>query len=98
MINRDDYVQKLKMQIDRWNGEAAKLEAKAKQAQAGMQAEYAAQLEQFRKRRDEAVSEMRRVQAASMDAWSELMRGADAAAKSMQDAFEKARASFDKKK
>ena len=30
MINRDDYVQKLKGQIDRWNGEAAKWEAQAK--------------------------------------------------------------------
>jgi len=98
MINRDDYVQKLKMQIDRWNGEAAKLEAKAKVAQAGAQAEYATQLEQFRKQRDAAMAEMRRVQAASMDAWSELTRGADAAVKSMQEAFEKARAGFDKKK
>ena len=98
MINRDDYVQKLKMQIDRWNGEAGKLEAKLKQAQAGAQAEYAAQLEQFKKRRDEAMAEMRRVQAASMDAWSELTRSADAALKGMQDALEKARASFDKKK
>ena len=98
MINRDDYVQKLKMQIDRWNGEAAKLEAKAKAAQAGAQTEYAAQLEQFRKHRDAAMAEMRRVQAASGDAWSELTRGADAALKSMQDAFEKARAGFDRKK
>jgi hypothetical protein len=98
MINRDDYVQKLKMQIDRWNGEAAKLEARAKAAQAGAQAEYATQLEQFRKQRDAAMAEMRRVQAASMDAWSELARGADAAVKSMQEAFDKARASFDKKK
>ena len=98
MINRDDYVQKLKMQIDRWNSEAAKLEAKAKAAQAGAQAEYAVQLDQFRKHRDEAMAEMRRVQAASMDAWKELASGADTALKSMQDAFEKARAGFDKKK
>ena len=33
-----------------------------------------------------------------MDAWRELMRGADSALKNMQDAFEKARASFDKQK
>ena len=97
MITRDDYVQKLKLQLDQWNSEAAKWEAKAKSAQAGMQAEYAQQLEQFHKRRDEALAEMRRVQSASADAWSEMMRGADTAFKSMKEAFEQARSKFNKK-
>jgi lipid II:glycine glycyltransferase (peptidoglycan interpeptide bridge formation enzyme) len=98
MINRDDYVQKLKAQIDRWNSEAATWEGQAKKVQADAQAEYTRQLEQLRKHRDEAIAEMRRVQGASADAWSELARGADAALKSMQEAFDKARAGFDKKK
>jgi phage host-nuclease inhibitor protein Gam len=93
-MNRDEYVEKLKAQIDHWNGEATKLEARAKQAKAGVKAEYAAQLKQFRKRRDDAIKEMRRIQAASMDAWSELMRTGDTMLKNMQDAFEKARGSF----
>jgi len=41
---------------------------------------------------------MQRIQAASVDAWRELARGADAALKSMQEAFDKARTSFDRKK
>ena len=97
MISRDEYIQKLKSQIDKWNAEAAKWEAKAKQAQAGMQAQYAKQLEQFHARRNEALAELRRMQNASADAWREMMRGADAALKSMQEAFEKARRQFDKK-
>ena len=97
-MNRGAYVQNLKAQIDRWNGEVAKLEARAKEAQAGAKAGYDAQLAQFRKRSEHAIDEMKRVQAASIDAWSQLARGADAALKSMQDAFEKARASFDSKK
>ena len=97
-MNRDEYVEKLKAQIDLWNADMAKLEARAKLGQANLKTEYAAQLEQFRKRRDDAISEMKRIQGASMDAWGELARGADAALKNMQDAFEKARASFDKKK
>ena len=94
-MNRDEYVQNLKAQIDRWNGEVAKLEARAKQAQASAKAQYAAQLEKFRQQRNHAVEEMKRIQTASVDAWSQLARGAEAALKSMQDAFEKARASFD---
>jgi hypothetical protein len=96
-MNRDEYVQKLKAQIDNWNAEAAHWEEKARKAQAGAKAEYERQLEQFRTRSREAMDELRRLQGASTDAWSEMMRGADAAVKSMQEAFDRARKSFDKK-
>lgn len=96
-MTRDEYVAKLKSQIDNWNAEAAKWEAKTKDAQAGMQAEYQRQLAQFRTRRDAAMNEVRRLQNASADAWKEMMQGADAAFKSMQAAFEKARSEFQKK-
>jgi lipid II:glycine glycyltransferase (peptidoglycan interpeptide bridge formation enzyme) len=97
MMNRDEYVAKLKSQLDQWNTEAAKWEAKTKDAQAGMKAEYARQLEQYQKRRDEALAELRKVQSASADAWSEMMQGADAAFKSMREAFERARSKLDRK-
>jgi hypothetical protein len=96
-MTRDEYVAKLKSQIDNWNAEAAKWEAKAKQAQAGMQADYERQLAQFRTRRDTAMNEVQRLQNASADAWKDMMQGADAAFKSMQAAFEKARSEFQKK-
>ena len=97
MIDRDEYVQKLKSQIDHCNSEAARWEEKVKKAQSGMKAEYERQLEQFRARREEAMTELRRLQNASTDAWTEMMRGVDASVKSMQEAFERARRSFDKK-
>ena len=96
-MTRDEYVAKLKSQIDNWNAEAAKWEAKAKHTQAGMQAEYERQLAQFRTRRDAAMNEMRRLQNASADAWKDMMQGADTAFRSMQAAFEKARSQFQKK-
>jgi hypothetical protein len=96
-MNREEYVAKLKSQIDQWNAEAAKWEAKARQARAGMQVEYERQLAQFRTRRDEAMNEVKRLQSASADAWKDMMQGADAAFKSMQAAFEKARSEFQKK-
>lgn len=96
-MTSDEYVAKLKSQIDNWNAEAAKWEAKAKEAQAGMQADYERQLAQFRTRRDTAMNEVQRLQNASADAWKDMMQGADAAFKSMQAAFEKARSEFQKK-
>jgi hypothetical protein len=85
-MNRDEYVQKLKSQLDQWNAQAAKWEAQSTK-----------QAEEFRARRDAALAELRRVQNASLDAWQDMMRGADAAFKSMRDAFEKARQQFGKK-
>ncbi len=97
MINRDEYVKKLKSQLDQWNAEVAKWEAQAKTAQAGMQAEYQKQLGLYRSRRDEAISQLRKVQSASADAWADMMRGTDEAWKKMQEAFNQARSRFDKK-
>ena len=96
-MNRDEYVAKLRSQIDQWNAEAAKWEAKAREAQAGVRAEYERQLAQFRTRRDAAMNEVKRLQSASTDAWKDMIQGADAAFKSMQVAFEKARSEFQKK-
>jgi hypothetical protein len=97
MINRDEYVQKLKSQIDHWNTEASHWEEKAKKAQAGMKAEYERQLQQFRAKSDAAMAELRRVQHASVDAFSEMMRGADAAMQGMKEAFERAQKNFERK-
>ncbi len=97
MMHRDEYVQKLKAQLDQWNTEVRKWEEKAKTAQAGMAAEYQKQLESLRSRREEALYQMKLMQNASADAWSDLMRGTDEAWKNMREAFDKARSHFDKK-
>jgi len=96
MAKRDEYVEKLKSQLDQWNAEVAKWEAKAKVAQAGARTEYEKQLEAFRRQRDQATEHLRRVQSASGEAWLELVHGADEAWASMRKAFEKARSQFQK--
>lgn len=95
-MNRDEYVQKLKTQLDEWNAEAAKWEAKSRAAQEEMKAEYERQLALFHQRRDEGLQKMHEMQAASSAAWMELMRGTDDAWKRMQEAFNQARSKFGK--
>jgi lipid II:glycine glycyltransferase (peptidoglycan interpeptide bridge formation enzyme) len=95
-MTRDEYVAKMKAQLEQWNAEVAKWEEKTKTAQAGMKAEYQKQLEVFRSRRDEGLYKLQQIQAASTEAWSDLMRGADEAWKQMNDAFKKARSHFEK--
>ncbi|MGA8049552.1 MAG: hypothetical protein WCA09_05185 [Burkholderiales bacterium] len=97
MMNRDEYVRKLKDQLDQWNAEVAKWEDKTKSAQASMRGEYEKQLSTFRSRRDEAMYQLHQVQVASSSAWMDMMQGADAAWKAMGEAFVRARSHFEKK-
>ena len=92
-MNRDEYVAKLKSQIDQWNAQLAKWEALSED----VKNKYLQQLDEAQVRRDEALAELKRVQEASAQAWSEMMRGADSVFKEMQVAFERARKAFDKK-
>jgi len=96
-MNRDDYVQKLKQQLDEWNSEAAKWEVKTREAQEAMKAEYEKQLAAYNARREEALYQMKLLQNASADAWRDMMTGADKAWKDLQEALNQARTHFDKK-
>lgn len=96
MNKRDQYLEKLKAQLDEWNAEVAKWEAKTRNAQADMRIEYEKQLETFRRQRDQALEQMHKVQAATGDAWIDLVRGADEAWAKMREAFEKANSHFHK--
>ena len=96
MSKRDEYVDKLKAQLDQWNTEVAKWEAKAQKTQAGARAEYEKQLKEVRRQRDQALEQMKKVQAATGDAWVDLVRGADDAWAKMREALEKARSHFNK--
>lgn len=97
MSKRDEYVAKMKSQLDQWNADVAKWEAKAREAQAGARAEYEKRLEAFRQQRDHALPQLRKVQAAAGDAWMELVRGTDEAWARMREAFEKASSHFHQK-
>lgn len=96
-MTQDEYVEKLKAQIDQWNAQVKDWEAKAAQAHDRLREQYLRQLGEVATQRERVMVELRRVQSASLDAWKELMRGADQAWKSMHDAFERARSEFNKK-
>ncbi|HXL74406.1 MAG TPA: hypothetical protein VN967_01005 [Burkholderiales bacterium] len=93
MIDREEYVQKLKHQIEQWNAQMAQWE----EASRGAKDRYMKQLEQFREKRDAAMAELRRLQSASAEAWADMMKGTETAFKSMQEAFENARKKFERK-
>jgi hypothetical protein len=92
-MNRDEYVQKLKAQLDQWNQQLAKWESASEE----VKNKYLQQLDEVQVRRDEALAELKRIQGASAQAWTEMMRGADNVFKEMRESFERARQAFEKK-
>jgi len=93
-VDRNTYIENLKSQLDKWNAEVAKWESQATKTQANMRTEYDKQLAAVKQHQHEAMEQLRKVQAASGDAWTELQRGADEAWAAMRKAFDKASTQF----
>ena len=97
MSQRDEYVEKMKAQLDHWNAEMAKWEAKAREAQAGARAEYERHLKALREQREQAAYQLNLLQSAAGSAWVDMTRGVDEAWERMREAFEQAAAHFPRK-
>ena len=90
MAARDAYVRKLREQLDRWNAELSKLEAKARQPLAGMKDTYEKQLMELRGRRNVMQQQMAELQKAGDHAWDHLREATDKAWKAMEESVKKA--------
>ena len=94
MTNRDEYIEKMKAQLDQWNSQMATWEAATREATAEARIELEKQVGIMKSRADDLVYRMELLKGASADAWQDVARGADEARKTMQEAFEKARFHF----
>ena len=94
MATRDAYVKKLKEQLDRWNADISKLEAKSNQSVVGMREVYERQIKDLHAQRNALQRQMAEIQKASESAWNHLQAGADKAWKAMEESFRKAWSDF----
>lgn len=90
MGKRDDYLEKMKNQLDEWNAKLNTLEEKA----SDLKEKYADELNTLSQKRDTAKQKLAEIQKASGGAWEEMKVGMDEAWSSLKDAFEKARERF----
>ena len=97
-MNREEYVERMKKQIDEWNAKLADWQREVQKAQANVKVQYEAQIKALEIQRDEAVKRLHETRDASQAAWMEVSKGAENAWKSMQSSFEKAWGEFHKKK
>ena len=97
-MNREEYVARMKQQIDEWNAKLGKWEVEVQKAQANVKTQYEARIKALQQQRDEAVKRLNETREASQTAWMEVSKGAQSAWETMQASFEKAWGEFHKKK
>ena len=95
MTTRDQYVEGLKKQLDAWNADLARWEAKAKEAKYGIKERYRCELDVLNAQRELARYNLRLIEGASAGAWAELRQGADDAWERMRLAAEAASTYFE---
>lgn len=90
MTDKNEFVEKLKSQIDEWNDEIKKMEALAEKAQADAKVQYEENLQKLRRQRDEAHQKMRELHQASDSAWDDMRKAAEDMWANMDAAIKKA--------
>lgn len=87
MTSRDEFVKKLKQQIDELNGEVDKLEARADSASAQARAELDKRRAQLEEQRGLAVARLTDIREAGEDNWEHLRDEAEHAMKALHNSF-----------
>ncbi len=90
MNKKDEYVEKMKSQLEEWNVKLKDVEKKVEQTTE----KYADEIAYMRKKRDEAKKKISEIQGCSEEAWAEMKIGMDKAWDNLKDAFDKARKKF----
>ena len=97
MKTRDEYVAKLKQQLDQWNAQVDKWEAQAKDAKQAVKERSEKELAVLKAQRELALYNLKLLEAASATAWTDVRKGADEAWARMQAALGEARTHFEKR-
>ena len=94
MSLKDEYIGKLKQQLDQWSVDIDVLEARAREADDEFRANRDAYLEALKARRDVAKFRLALLKDSAGDAWQELKKGSDEAWESIRHAVVEARKKF----
>lgn len=91
MIDREEYLQKLKAKLDEWDADLDALEVKAREAQADAEAQYRKQVESLRAMRDDAFKQYAQMQDAAADVWETMAAAGEKTWQTWLDAFDQVR-------
>lgn len=87
MSKRDQYVEKMKQQLDEVNGQITKLEAKVKAANAEARVKYEQQMGELRELSKAAQKKMEEIKGSGEDKWEALVAEGDKVQKAFVHSF-----------
>lgn len=94
MSKKDELVNEIKAQIDKWSIEIERLEKKIEKAKPDIKVEQEEQLSLLRNKYYDAKQKLLDVQNSSEEAWDDIKEGIEDSWKSIQSAFSKALSRF----
>ncbi len=93
-MTRDEFVEKLKTQIDQWNADITKTEAEMKSASGDMQQRYAEKIAEASRYRAEAQAKLAESLKHSSETWEKRRADMESAWGDIMEGFKKAWARF----
>jgi|CXWL01.1.fsa_nt_gi ElaB/YqjD/DUF883 family membrane-anchored ribosome-binding protein len=94
MNNREEFIQKMKAQLDQWGIEIDRLAERAETAQAEAKTRYKAQIEVLRQQREAAKLKLHELQSSSEDAWDSVRESMESARDSISKTIKDAMSHF----
>lgn len=96
MDQKKAYEEKLRAQLDGWNAEIDKLEAKFRERKADANIDYSTKIEELKRKREEMRNKLDQLQRSGEDAWQDIKAGVEGARSALSDALQSAKERFDK--
>ncbi len=94
MSVKEEYQQKLQVQLDEWGTEIDKLKVVAGKAKTGLQGEYYKEIEELRSQQLAAQKKLHELKGASGEAWEDLKTGVEGAWSILGDSLKLAASRF----
>jgi len=91
MVDRDEFVQKLKLKLDEWNADIEQLEGRAQRAGGRIREESGQLVARLRERRDHIEEDLRELRQSAGEAWHDLREGLEEAGEDLRAAIADAR-------
>ncbi|MEZ5573904.1 MAG: hypothetical protein R3E64_18100 [Halioglobus sp.] len=94
MSKRDEYVKKMKAQLDDMNAQLDKLAAKSKDAKKDLQAKYKKQMADLRAQSSEANAKLDKMKTAGEEGWDDLVAEMDKIGNAFKHSYNYFKAQF----
>ncbi len=94
MLTRDEYVAKMKQQLDKWSAEMDTLEAKVHKTKEDAKVKYQEQLSALHTKRLEGEKKLEAIKSATEDSWEQLKAEAENVWEAFKDSVHKFKSHF----